>query len=57
MQTADKQQSSDIKQPAPKKIYRKPSIQVYGTLRQITSGSNTPGHVADGGGPAVSNRT
>ena len=46
-----------------KKTYRKPSVQVYGTLSQITQAQANPGaHILDGGGgPPVpsqqSNRT
>jgi hypothetical protein len=52
MQTRDQQLPSD-QEPNRKKAYRKPSVQVYGTLTQMTSGSSssTP-RQADPGAPA-----
>jgi hypothetical protein len=39
-------------QPNVKKTYRKPAVQVYGTLSQVTGTRFTPGKHADGGTPA-----
>ena len=51
MKTMDTPESSDKKQLSAKKTYRKPSVQVYGTLSQITqSQANPNAHVLDAGG-------
>jgi hypothetical protein len=58
VQATDQQEFSDDKKPDGKKTYRKPSIQVYGTLGQMTqAGNSVPGHAADGISPPVNNRT
>ena len=51
MKTMDMPESCDKKQPSAKKTYRKPSVQVYGTLSQITQSQTNPNaHVLDAGG-------
>ena len=57
MKTMDMPESCDKKQPNPKKTYRKPSVQIYGTLNQMTRNQVNPGHVSDGGGGNPTNRT
>ena len=72
MNSKDNQQFLDDNQPLlqnrqydriGKKTYRRPNVQVYGTLSQITQAQANPGaHILDGaGGPPVpsqqSNRT
>lgn len=54
-----RQLSGDNQQQQAKKTYRKPSVQQYGTLREITQiAGHSATHVPDGGGaPAPSNRT
>jgi hypothetical protein len=60
METADRQLPSDREQQSRKKAYRKPSLQVYGTLAQMTRAipGSTPATL-DGSGPvpAPHNRT
>lgn len=46
MQPADRQPLSDKKSDA-RKAYRRPSVQIYGTLRQMTGAATNPGHALD----------
>jgi len=53
------QLSVDNQQPQAKKPYRKPCVQEYGNLREMTQNApHSPSHVSDGAGPpAPANRT
>lgn len=54
MNTTDQNESSQNSeaQGQPKRAYRKPVVQIYGTLKNLTQGSFAPGtHVQDNAPP------
>ncbi|MGI8838452.1 MAG: hypothetical protein ACR2H4_17690 [Pyrinomonadaceae bacterium] len=59
METTDRKNSDEVMKTAERKEYRKPSVQVYGTLSQITQTSPAAPNTnrLDPGSPPQSMRT